>query len=531
MGEVPLAPLGPVKNSVKIKIRGVNDRAKRPAIAVSLGCHVEGLLLPHPDPSDTDSMIAGAKKRFCGATPNPDLDLISLLRAFVRRYLRRHFVPLSASTDVSFETWLESTNYPLWRKVELRACWAKLTDIYDRRNFRVSSFQKAEHYVAWKYPRAINARCDEAKCIFGPWFKAIENVVYKDPHFIKHIPVVDRPEYIKRMLYRIGAKYGASDFTSYEASFETIVMEAMEFELYDYMTSEVPGGPEFAALARDALGGENRCRFRDFEVKVNGVRMSGDMCTSLGNGWSNLMLNAFLAEYTGQEFSGVFEGDDGLLMFSRELPSDELYARLGFVVKMTPVEDICSASFCGMIFDIEDMITVSDPKKILALFGWTNARYVRAGRRKLLILLRSKAMCILASYPQAPILRALALYGLRITESVGPMDIVRTMNAKGVCVYDRERISYALRNYDKWLVGVGEPPMRTRLLVESEFGISVEEQLVIENQLNDMHSVQPLPFGEVLVAAPESWREFWNTYVREDGSERQGFLGTIRKIA
>lgn len=39
----------------------------------------------------------------------------------------------------------------------------------------------------------INSRSDAFKAFSGPFFKAIEKVVYEMPEFIKHTPVPDRP--------------------------------------------------------------------------------------------------------------------------------------------------------------------------------------------------------------------------------------------------------------------------------------------------------------------------------------------------
>lgn len=77
--------------------------------------------------------------------------------------------------------------------------------------------------------------------------------------------------------------------------------------------------------------------------------MSGDMCTSLGNGFSNKMKAEFLAYKAGGTIDGFVEGDDGLFVTNFELRSSD-YEKLGFTIKIEEIADPCEASFCGMIF-------------------------------------------------------------------------------------------------------------------------------------------------------------------------------------
>jgi hypothetical protein len=60
-------------------------------------------------------------------------------------------------------TWLEKTNYPEWRKQQLRDADERCTHWHDpeHQDYRwVNSFTKAEFYTEFKHARAINARVD-----------------------------------------------------------------------------------------------------------------------------------------------------------------------------------------------------------------------------------------------------------------------------------------------------------------------------------------------------------------------------------
>lgn len=106
--------------------------------------------------------------------------------------------------------------------------------------------------------------------------------------------------------------------------------------------------------------------------------MSGDMCTSLGNGISNYLLAKFLVERKGGQLRGVFEGDDGL--FSTTVLLDEKdYEKLGFTIKIERVDDPTRASFCGMIYTKSGEV-VRDPRKVFQNFGWTSS-CIHGGRK------------------------------------------------------------------------------------------------------------------------------------------------------
>ncbi len=213
-------------------------------------------------------MVAGVAKRAATATPPPDRKLLRQLRKFVRRWCRKHLAQLPADTDVSFETWLSNTNYTETRKQELRRKHQACTNIWDPKYHICKCFMKDETYPTYKHARGIYSRTDEFKCFVGPWFKAIEGVVYKHPAFIKHVAVLDRPQYIIDQLFRPGAVYMATDYTAFESLFVKELMYSCEFELYSYMTAHVPGSNDFMRACREVIAGGNVLQFRDFTAYI-----------------------------------------------------------------------------------------------------------------------------------------------------------------------------------------------------------------------------------------------------------------------
>lgn len=483
----------------------------RPAVSSSIGCHLIGASLPHADPSCPRTTLAGALKRFCYEPPVPDVPLFRRLLHFVETKIIPKFTPLSSDTDTSVERWLvNNNNYTDARKKQLLdKYYAILDDKYEKYN-RVKSFIKDEDYPDYKHSRCINSRSDEFKCFTGPIFHEIEKILFKHPDFIKYVPVLERPDYLMEKLFRVGAKYAETDYTSCEAHFDEIRME-IEFIFYRHMIKYLPTGDWFMQKILKAIRGKNRCDFKHFILFVKACRMSGEMNTSLGNGFVNWVLSQFISEeQRSRGHSGVFEGDDGAVV-GNPLPTSSIYNQLGFNVKLKEKTDISSMSFCGMIFDPEDRINITDPIQELCSFGWTTLRYVPSNQKTKLALLRAKSISMMYQYSGCPILHSLALYGLRMTNRISIDRIMKYMNH-----YDKGLLTEAMHHYKrtKFLdLYKKKIPINTRLLMEKEFGVSLENQFSIEEYLKNKNDVTPLALPQVLFYCPASWTDYYHRYV------------------
>jgi len=182
----------------------------------SYGPNLIGAALPHPDPNHMITVEQGLIHRFASAIPPINEQRLERFREFVKEWIHTNMTPLSESEDLSFETWLASTNYPEKRKEQLRKIYYQ-----DDRRFlyRNKSHIKDEPYVDFKHSRWINSRSDLFKCLTGPFFKLIEKKLFQRKEFIKYVPVPLRARYIKEHIYAPGSTYIATDYTSYEASF------------------------------------------------------------------------------------------------------------------------------------------------------------------------------------------------------------------------------------------------------------------------------------------------------------------------
>lgn len=496
------------------------DRCKRPPVQVSLGCPVKGLALPHADPQDGETMIKGVQKRFVMEPPPADVGLLAELKEFVSAYVNRKLTPLSSDCDLGLDAWLDGTTYPQWRKEELRKVFSSFEgdDLLDPEKFYTAckSFMKDETYVDFKHARGINSRTDTFKTFLGPIAKLIESEVYKLRPFIKHIPVRDRPRVIVDRLMREGAKYYATDYTAFEALFRRALMEAIEFVLYDYMTKDLHVHALLMEVCDKVLGGVNVCVFRTFIVRVLATRMSGEMVTSLGNGFSNLMIVKFLCRKLGIGSLRLFvEGDDCIASTREGFPSSGDFSRLGLIIKIEEHDDLCSASFCGIISDEIDQINVVDPLEVLVKTGWTTSQYARVRGGKLKTLLRCKALSMAYMYPGCPVVQEFAHYLLRATRSFDVRGFLE--RNKQLSLWERDQIGAAVRvaKDREGVEGLRLPvPIRTRVLVEHKFQLSVELQLKLEGYFRNLTDIQEIDIGFAADLVPQSWSDYHAGYAR-----------------
>lgn len=482
------------------------NRTRQP-VAVSLGPHLVGATCPKPD-SEPNTAAAGVCHRFGRDTPKSSKTLIDQLGKFVANWLQENLTPLAPDTDVSFEHWIADTPYTQFRKEDLAR--SLVFDVFtDKRNLECKSFIKDECYPEFKHARGINSRSDAFKCAIGPWFKVIEKEVFKNSWFIKKIPVSERPAYIYERLYKEGASYLTSDYTSFEALFTKEIMQAVEMQLYKYMTQHIPSNSYFYRMLDEVLSSQNVCHYKFFDVFIEATRMSGEMCTSLGNGFSNLMFILFLCSLKGSNVTGVVEGDDGLFRIDGEAPTVEDFESLGLRVKLETHTDLSTASFCGLIFDIDDKINITCPLQELATFGLGTARYSGAKATKLKSLLKCKSLSLLYQYPGCPILQSLATYGLRNTAHI---DHRTYMNSTHASLWEREQLLDADRALRRASLKVCDIPMRTRLLVEKMFGVTVIDQIRIEDYLDSKNDLGPIDCPFIDDYLPVSWKFYDQMY-------------------
>lgn len=419
-------------------------------------------------------------------------------KRYVRLFVSRTFEPIAHDADISSRTWLEKTTYTRGRKNQLLTVIEQLEERYGTlgqdllnkipsRYFKLNTFVKKEFYPELKHARLINSRTDQFKTLVGPIFQMIyDELIAKSlnhdgtPQILKKIDPVDRPMVLSSIFFP-GATYYDTDHTSFESHFTPEVYQCCEFEFYKHMASALPRAvrEDFIGLIRKALLGTNMISLGEVLVSLIGTRMSGEMNTSLGNTFTNIMILKFLV-YEKDPSAKVHcfvEGDDALYRVNPEsaAPTEKEYFDLGWNIKLGRHTELNEASFCGMVFDPQNLGAVlCDPTKKLLTTPWISSQYAESRECVLETLLVAKAYSLMA-YPGCPVVAPMSRWIIRnykFDEEIF-LRYLSTMTP-----YERDKMvevhSFRLRLVET------EISMSSREIVERKFGMSIQEQLQLE---------------------------------------------------
>lgn len=497
---------------------------------VSLGIDFVGASNCYPDTTHSPSTFDGAVYRI-GRTNRQGVDpnFMSEFKSYVARWLRQNLTPLDPLLDYSVKGWLERSNYTMVRRgilEEVDNTWRDfMPDIFRTHISAKSmlSFAKDEPHTSFKYPRVINSRSDIFKVYFAPILTHIEHVLNRLVHFVKNVPVDERPEYLLKHVHQEGAWILGTDFTSFEASFIPELMKSCELQLYEYMTQMLTD-TEWIDIVTEVLTGTNVCKFRDFIVSLLAKRMSGEMCTATGNGFTNLMAIKFCCHKAGTKSpKEVVEGDDGIISGFGPKPTKEMFAKLGLDIKLVEYEGVTLGSFCGMVMDPYEKINITDPIEVLLSAGWTTREYRNSRPRKLLRLLKCKGYSYLYQYTGCPIIDSLARYILRVTKEVDYL-IPNSANA-----WQRDKIKMLFQKYQMKLPSK-TCGILTRNLMEKQFKVTVHNQILSEVYLDGLDQVQQIDMPWLMVYINEDRIIFYHRYCFHSGYREIDFIGANHRL-
>jgi hypothetical protein len=329
----------------------------------------------------------------------------------------------------SYEEWRATrVNYSPSRLAQLDKAYAKHAGEWQRfrsnpRWTRNQIHIKSECYNgAPKFPRIISAREDEFKTLVGPFFHAVEELVFGLPYFIKHIPVQKRPDYITSFFQggESGQDLGSNDFSSFESLIYGQLQDCCELELYRYLGRELD--PGFIAFICQTIGGRQlHYNRRGWKAFCRG-RQSGDMCTSVGNGWVNFCVMSFVAAKAGwvrwgEPIHGLFEGDDSVFRCRTGPESDALLKGLGMRAKLASGVQPGEMGFLSNYWG-PDHVPMADPRRYLHRFNYV--LYKESNERVRMELLKAKSLSLAFEYAGCPILRSLAIAGLKLSGTHRP---------------------------------------------------------------------------------------------------------------
>lgn len=444
------------------------------------------------DANDLRSQAYGLSKRLLRELPRPEPGFYVKFREFVQKWLDTHVKPVDVAT---FDEWLEGTLYTAARKAQLQEWHTRFHGQCPPRRYckRIDSFIKRECYMEVKAPRWINSRHDAFKAWSGRYFAAIEREVFSLPYFAKHMTARERIQAIFG-LETAGMRYYENDYKAFESHFVPELLNSCECLLYRHC---LRNHPDVAERICSTITGRNHLRTRaGVKAVVEGTRMSGDMCTSLGNGFTNLMLLLFIVAEKGHDPASVrclVEGDDGLFAVPCELTAAD-FARCGFTVEIAELSRPHLGHFCGATLS-DDGVLLKDPHRVLSSFGWTDL--VGCGDTVAMELLRAKALSLAHEAPDCPIVGALARAALARTDGYQP----------------RWTDAWKAKQVGEVILGDFKPSATCRASFASRTGIAPATQLEVERL------IQQDRMNEIgrLLQAPHDVGLFCSRYVEVAG--------------
>jgi hypothetical protein len=247
------------------------------------------------------------------------------------------------------------------------------------------------------------------------------------------------------------------------------VMEAIEVQLYRHF-----GVPESII---DVITGQNQLQDRRgrFRARVKATRMSGEMNTSLGNSFTNIMLMLYCCHCHGVNVEGCVEGDDGVFGTDAEL-SGEWFAQLGFKLDLVRTMTVNTAGFCSMFWSTDGTL-MCDPLRLVRL-GWSLNVNSRAGQKFRTEMLGSTAMCLAYELGGCPIYWAWAKKFARLGRVADSYWTRYELESAGV-----EYVATPGFLVLKEGAVIKAPTYDTRVDYAVLYGISIAAQMDIESQI------------------------------------------------
>lgn len=424
------------------------------------------------------------------------------MRSYAYHLVRRLFSkPLPRVLD--FEEWLSTrVNYNPRRKDQLRRAfqahegdWRRCAA--DPKSAVNKVHVKREGYMAPKYARIISSRSDTFKTLVGPLMHRVEEVVFSDPHFIKHVPNDDRPGYIQDF-FRGVEFVGSNDFSSFESLIYGVLMDSCECELYRWLLRDQDQG--VVRYMNETLCGIQEQTMRGgWRARLYG-RQSGDMCTSVGNGWTNLVIMSYVGHKLGwhkwgDPIHGLFEGDDSIFKVG-SCPEQvgPLLTALGMRAKFVSGVNIGTMGFLSTWW-CNDLVPVRDFRKPLVFVPWI--LQVVPNQKQWGEFLRAKGLSLAYEMAGCPVLSAFARMILRGTAGL------KARYLRQDAWWDRVILGkdYGLSSVsDSVLHRLQAPiPLERRVFYARQFACPVETQLYLEKLFDDASEMK-IPYDPVVAA-------------------------------
>jgi len=456
----------------------------------------------------SNNLYLGFRKRISSSRPRIHILKLHALENFVLNFLEENIKPIEKLEDdfeLLFNIWLnENQSYSPARKLQLRKLFAKMLasgNIWKltEKDYACKSFIKREMYEIAKFLRLINSRTDRFKILVGPFIHHIEKILYNKFYkngsitsrfFVKGTNPRDMPQMIQKL-----KKYPyflETDYSSFEGSFDPTYVDVVECALWRHIFKNNPHVLDTVMRCYYSVNTNNgaitykprteKLLSHYYTARVVGARMSGEMWTSLANGFSNLMNMLFIAHINGIKLDGFIEGDDGIFGMDSLNVAPIDFQDLGFDIKMKIHTNLEDTDFCGNIFSLITNHALLPPEQIVRL-AWTHSSiYFHAKKPKLIELLRMKVMSTYVLGKYTPILGPLCS---KIISFIGFGPMLHEVSTRW---WD------AL--LDKYIEQEKFEPVTIcpddRILYQHRFGIDITTQLALERIIETCTTLENL---------------------------------------
>lgn len=504
-----------------IKRRGCFAVCLKTPMMTSLGPHYHGAAYPRPDVRNLYGLLIGQASRTASHVTRPSL--------VAMRRLYRH---TGEALDGLLSGWADNCSIePLalgevedWKDfIDNAKSWTtgqkkKIYDLFlkwcpflfelqcdaesallKRMWYRILAFCKREGYPEYKSFRGINGRDDLAKVMIGPPIRAAENVIYASwGGHVKHMTFAERIAKLRSRHSQFKYHY-SFDGSAFESSFFRELLAPTEALVYERLF-----GRDLATFIFHVCYSENVADSQAFELVWQARRASGDMQTAFGNWLVNILVQTCILKELGVEDYVIdVEGDDCIVSLNVPIfPSKELYAQYGFIAKVVVDDDLSKHSFCGAVFGPEgDGLT--DVRKVILNFGWTDSKYrdhPRLTKDKLLV---TKALSYGYQYPNCPVVRNMVEWIFRVLPGVAPdIDLLLTRGHPHRSFYPEFSIADFRRRH----------PLRdTHHNLESlrnSFGLDPDHLRLMMWYFDNKQGLSPYHF-DFMQVEPD-WVRYWN---------------------
>lgn len=423
-----------------------------------------------PDFTHPACFERGFFKRLCPISFTRETAANKLQR--IAKRLVRQWTPLPRLEldEAEIRRWATSRRRYNNRKIErfVRLGMQALTGGVSRRKIlRCKAFIKREFYDEHKEARIISSRSDYFKAIMGPYITRIEEQVYSNPHFVKGLAPVDLAKRLETITTSSEHLY-ETDYSSFEGSFNRKILAKVEWTfLHHFLRNNFYA----CGLAQATCFEPHHISSQYGQAVCAGSRMSGELWTSLCNGFMNMVLMEYIAEENGTKFEYVVEGDDGLICSKVRLDVS-CVAATGFKLKLVEGRSLNDISFCGLT--VCDGKLMPDMVERLRKTGWDHdIRVCRGCSQRLLDeRVKAKAISLLATSRGVPILQEMALANLKQVSRA-------RLRRKHLDWWEKEMGFFDAPILPEPVTDVA------REFVAKRWGISITAQLQIERELKD----------------------------------------------